>query len=102
MKKLASKLSQTVAVVALGTTLTLTGIAAAQQQASFVAHKEFNIGGEQPSHFAQGDLNGDGITDLVITENIFATSTQQVVELMGNRDGSFQAPIILNAGSQIK
>ena len=102
MKKFACRLSQALAVVALGTTLTLTGTVAAQQQASFVAHKEFNIGGEQPSQFAQGDLNRDGITDLVITENIFATSIQQVVELLGNRDGSFQAPIVLNAGSQIK
>ena len=102
MKKFASKFSQALAVVALGTTLTLTGTAAAQQQASFVAHKEFNIGGEQPSRFAQGDLNGDGTTDLVISQNIFATGIQQVVELLGNRDGSFQAPTVLNAGSQIK
>lgn len=102
MKRFASKLSQALAVVALGSTVTLIGTAAAQQQASFVAHREFNIGGEQPSHFAQGDLNGDGIPDLVITENIFATATQQVVELLGNRDGSFSAPVILNAGSQIK
>jgi hypothetical protein len=86
----------------LGTTLVLTGTAAAQTPASFLSHKEFNIGGEQPNHFAQGDLNGDGIPDLVITQNIFATQIQQVVEILGNRDGSFQAPIVLNAGSEIK
>jgi hypothetical protein len=102
MKTFAFRLSQTLAIVALGTALTLTGTAAAQQRASFVAHKEFSIGGEQPNHFAQGDLNGDGITDLVISENILFTQDQQVVELMGNPDGSFQVPIALNAGSQIK
>src|SRR5262249_23027880 len=102
MKTGLAKISQTLGIAAVCTIsiCALTGTTLAQKQASFVAHKEFSVG-DEPHFLAAGDLNGDGTADLVITESdIFGT--QQVVELLGNRDGSFQAPVILNAGSQPK
>ena len=85
-------------ILALCTLLTLVTNAGAQELPSFVAHKEFGVG-IAPSGIAQGDLNGDGITDLIIAESDAIFRQQQVVEVLGNADGSFQAPVILNAGS---
>ncbi len=47
-----------------------------------------------PYFVAAGDLNGDGVLDLAVT--IFGG---QVLLLMGNGDGTFQAPTSRQAGS---
>jgi hypothetical protein len=85
-------------MLALCTLLTLVTNAGAQEQPSFVAHKEFGVG-IAPSGIAEGDLNGDGITDLIIAESDAIFRQQQVVDMLGNPDGSFQAPMVLNSGS---
>jgi hypothetical protein len=98
MKALGRKVRRTLAVGALCTLSTFVTNAGAQTQASFVAHKEFPVG-INPVTFAQGDLNGDGITDLVFAEFNIAAPQPQVVELLGNPDGSFQPPVVLNTGT---
>ncbi|HKF03988.1 MAG TPA: VCBS repeat-containing protein [Candidatus Sulfotelmatobacter sp.] len=97
MKAVACNLGQAL-MLALCTLLTLVTNAGAQELPSFVAHKEFGVG-IAPSGIAEGDLNGDGITDLIIAESDLIFLQQQVVEVLGNPDGSFQAPVVLNSGS---
>ena len=50
--------------------------------------------GDWPNSGAIGDLNGDGIPDIAVT-NYYAS---KVAVLLGNGDGSFQKPIHLGAG----
>jgi len=60
---------------------------AAQSAVSFAAHRDF-VAGDAPKLFASGDVNGDGIADLVIPN---ATLNFQLVSvLLGNSDGTFQ------------
>src|SRR5215469_15305587 len=98
MKVTVCKTVWTLMLYALSTLLTLVTNAGAQERPSFIAHKEFAVG-IAPSGVAEGDLNGDGITDLIIAESNAILLQQQVVEVLGNPDGSFQAPVILNTGS---
>jgi len=52
-------------------------------------------GGDNPFSIAVGDLNGDGKLDVVTTNN----HDDSVSVLLGNGDGSFQAPISYAAGN---
>jgi hypothetical protein len=60
----------------------------------------FSSGGTQPSGIAVGDLNHDGIPDLVVANN----GTQQggdygsVAVLLGKGDGTFDKPVRYQAG----
>ena len=102
MRGITSRLSQALGMALCAiTTLGSVTAAAGQTLPSFVAHKEYGTA-LTPSFFAQGDLNGDGIQDLVIPESDFITFSQQVVVLFGNPDGSFQTPVTLNAGTLSK
>jgi|tagenome__1003787_1003787.scaffolds.fasta_scaffold20079389_1 hypothetical protein len=47
-----------------------------------------------PAGIAVGSLNGDGIPDLVV-----ANYKSDVSVLLGNADGSFQAPVSYSVGS---
>ena len=60
---------------------------AAQGSVSFAAHRDF-VAGDGPKLFASGDLNGDGIADLVIPNSTL--NFQLVSVLLGNSDGTFQ------------
>ncbi len=62
------------------------------QTASFVARRDFIAGfGVGPS-IAAGDFNGDGVPDLVTVTSDRGGSNSGVSVLLGNRDGTFQAP----------
>jgi uncharacterized Fe-S cluster protein YjdI len=60
----------------------------------------YNSQGYGASSVAIGDMNGDGIPDLVV-DNICKTSTNctkgGVVLLVGNGDGTFQSPLIYSS-----
>lgn len=51
--------------------------------------------GGRPHNVVAGDLNGDGIADLVVTNS---DDPGTVSILLGNGDGSFQAPVDLDTG----
>jgi hypothetical protein len=52
--------------------------------------------GQFPGPVVVADFNGDGILDLAVANEIYPTSTVNV--LLGNGDGSFQAPLSFAAG----
>jgi len=60
----------------------------------FIAHRDY-AAADAPVNFATGDLNGDGIADLVLPN--FNNSTSVSV-LLGKRDGSFQQLQLFDSG----
>ena len=54
--------------------------------------------GVGPMDLAIGDLDGDGMPDLVVTDNNNDEVGLNVAILIGNGDGSFQAPLFYQAG----
>jgi hypothetical protein len=54
--------------------------------------------GKNPQSVAVGDFNGDGILDLAVADAAFSTGTPGVSVLLGNGDGTFQAPHTYAAG----
>jgi hypothetical protein len=69
---------------------------------SFLAPRGFDAG-TYPNSVAVGDFNGDGIPDLAVADSgdPFAGGSGVSV-LLGNRDGSFQAPRTFAAGNTPK
>ena len=61
-----------------------------QTTATFSTGTPFPTGGHGPTGVAVGDLNGDGIPDLVVCNKVENT----VAVLLGNGDGTFRAPVI--------
>jgi hypothetical protein len=55
--------------------------------------------GGGPRAIAEGDVNGDGKSDLVVANVLAAGSTKSgtLTVLLGNGDGTFQAPVNYNA-----
>src|SRR5690242_890289 len=73
----------------------LTGSLFALQNPSFISHRDYLVG-NNPQTIAKADLNGDGITDLVLPN--FDANFARVSILFGKRDGSFQPPFFVNTG----
>jgi Ca2+-binding RTX toxin-like protein len=54
-----------------------------------------------PLAVAVGDFNGDGIEDIAVAEGgVSYVSGYTVAVLLGNGNGTFQAPVVLNVGYQ--
>src|SRR5580700_3553144 len=73
-------------------------------QLSFAKAAAYNSGAYDPDSVAVGDLNGDGIPDLVVancsSNNVTCESspTGEVDVLLGNGDGTFQAAVGYGSG----
>lgn len=66
----------------------------AQTNPTFTSATPFPTGGTRPLGLAVGDLNGDGKPDLVVANE----DQGNVAVLLGNADGTFQAPVTYDLG----
>ena len=62
--------------------------------------KAVNIssGGHSPNGIAVGDLNHDGIPDLVVANSLSSSGPGNVAVLLGKSDGTFDKPVRYKAG----
>src|SRR5260370_15781588 len=65
------------------------------QTISFVTERDFPTGGADPASVAVGDFNGDGKLDLAAANY----NSKSVAVLLGNGDGTFQAPLSFAVGA---
>jgi hypothetical protein len=81
------------------------GVLLGNGDGTFQAAVAYGSGGDNPSSFETGDLNGDGIPDIAVANSCtpFGTCTPNadgvVGVLLGNGDGTFQAPVVYDSGA---
>src|ERR1700721_2477391 len=92
---ISSKLHAVDGVILTTTQRAPAGNSLALQKPSFLSHRDYLVG-NNPQTITQADLNGDGITDLILPN--FDTGVARVSVLFGKRDGSFSAPFFVNTG----
>jgi hypothetical protein len=71
-------------------------LASAQSSPAFTAHRDY-VAGDAPRLFAAGDFNNDGEVDYVLPNSTVNFSVVSVI--LGNHDGSFQAPLFFDSGA---
>ena len=81
--------------LALAVSSILVADSAHAQGVSFIARRDFDVG-SFPQSVAVGDFNGDGVQDLAVANAVVPYGTVSV--LLGNGDGTFQAPLNFRAG----
>ena len=84
------------AVTSAGVTTNMVSILLGNGDGTFQSHIDSAIGG-LPASVVPGDFNGDGKLDLAITDYSVATGQPSLELMLGNGDGTFQAPIALPA-----
>ncbi len=67
---------------------------------TFSIGQTYNVG-SNPTSIASGDINGDGIPDLVVGNSDRGSAPSSVVVLLGNGDGTFQSPITTVVGNGV-
>src|SRR5258705_9975125 len=55
--------------------------------------------GQLPNSLAIADFNGDGKLDIAVTVSLPQVGQRAVAVLLGNGDGTFQAPVNYDVGS---
>jgi len=92
------------AVLANGYGDTIVGVLLGNGDGTFQSPISYNLGGVLMEEVAIRDVNGDGIPDLAVVDECKKTKDGacfgdgQVKVLLGNGDGTFQAPILYGSG----
>src|SRR5258706_10376844 len=69
----------------------------------YFATASSTVTGSNPTYIATGDFNGDGITDLAVTNSfreVSAGAGSSVSILLGHGDGTFATPVNYGAGPE--
>jgi hypothetical protein len=80
-------------LVALAPSLGSVSVSLGNRDGTFQPASNFDVVGGNPTAVAVGDFNGDGNPDIVTMDNT-DNSSGEVNVLLGNGDGTFQAPLV--------